>query len=292
MPRNEARWPADAVRAYVMRALVHRAGGPGRVVFLWLAVVVLATVPGSRTMAQPRAAPAEAGAVLLRRTKHFDTYLAPGSLRRVEALRLAARFEPTLEAAARRFGTPFTARERIYLLPPQQGVCAIRGLTFSSKREIRLYYGPGTDIDRLQAIVAHELVHQLQRERFGDRVHQAADLVLLEGWATLASDDFARTADGSEPRWQNRLREAVARGDVLPLTTDLGRDCRTTTRNAIYDQWASFVLFLQQRYGDDALDRVYRSARGRKAGSAGYQAIYGVPFAELETAWRAWVVTQ
>ncbi len=291
MPWNQARWLADAVRAYVVRALFHR-GGTGRVVFLWLAMIVLATVPGPRTAAQPRAAPVEAGAALLRRTRHFDIYLAPGSLRRVEALRLAARFEPTLEVVERRFGTPFTARERIYLFPPQRGICAIRGLTFSSKREIRLYYGPGSDIDRLQAIVAHELVHQLQRERFGDTVHQAADVVLLEGWATLASDDFARTADGSEPRWQNRLREAVARDELLPLTADLGRDCRTTTRNAMYDQWASFVHFLRQRYGDDALDQVYRSSRGRKAGSAGYQAVYSVPFAELEAAWRAWVVTQ
>ncbi len=229
---------------------------------------------------------------LLRRTQHFEVYLASGSLRRSEALRLAQRLEPTLAVVAKRFGTPFTARERIELLPPQRGVCAVRGLTFSQKRQIKLFYGPGTDIDRLQAILAHEFVHQLQRERFGDRVQQAADVILLEGWATVASDDFARTPDGAEPRWRARLRDVVARNELLPLTVDLERDCRTTTRNAIYDEWASFVDFLERQYGAEKLAAVYRSSVGRKAGSADYAAVYGTSFGELEAAWREWVVSE
>ncbi|HZG68130.1 MAG TPA: hypothetical protein VEZ12_15405 [Herpetosiphonaceae bacterium] len=242
---------------------------------------------------QAHAGPPEAAAPrLLRRTQHFEVYLAAGSLRRPEALRLVERLEPTLAAVAQRFGTPFTARERIELLPPQRGVCAVRGLTFSQKRQIRLFYGPGTDVDRLQAILAHELVHQLQRERFGDRVQQAADVILLEGWATLAGDDFARTPDGAEPRWRARLREVVARGELLPLAVDLDRDCRTTTRNSIYDEWASFVDFLERQYGAEKLAAVYRSSAGRKAGTADYAAVYGTSFGELEAAWRAWVVSQ
>lgn len=237
------------------------------------------------------AAPARA-LRLLRRTDHFQVYLQTGSLRRTEALRFARRLEPTMAAVARRFGTPFTARETLYLLPPQRGVCAIRGLTSSEKRQIRLYYGPGPDIDRMQSLIAHEFAHQLQRERFGDRVQQAADMILLEGWATLASDDFARTPDGAEARWRARLRDVVARGELLPLTVDLDQDCRTTTRNSIYDEWASFVDFLVQRSGADALTAVYRSSTGRKAGTADYLGVYGRSFGELEAEWRAWVVTQ
>ena len=117
-------------------------------------------------------------------------------------------------------------------------------------------------------------------------------MILIEGWAMVASDDFARTPDGAEPRWRARLREVVARNELLPLTVDLEQDCRTTTRNSIYDQWASFVDFLEKQYGSEKLAAVYRSGMGRKAGSADYMSVYGKTFAELETEWRAWVVSQ
>lgn len=230
--------------------------------------------------------------VLVRRTEHFSVYLARGSLARKEALDLVARLEPTLAAVSERFGTPFKGRERVDVLPPQRGACAIRGLTFSGKRQIKLFYGPGADLDRLQALVAHELVHQLQRERFGDRVQQTADVILLEGWATVASDDFARTPDGSEPRWRARMREQVRQNAILPLTVDLGKDCRTTTRNTIYDHWASFVAFLEAQYGQEALAAVYAQGRGRAAGSADYVKVYGKSFADLEGEWRGWVQSQ
>jgi hypothetical protein len=229
---------------------------------------------------------------LLRRTKHFDIYLAPGSLRRAEALQLTERLEPTLQSVAQRFGTSFDARERIELLPAQKGACAVRGLTFSSKRLIQLFYGPGSDIEQMQALVAHEFVHQLQRERFGDRAHRAADNILLEGWAMLASDEFARTADGAEPRWRARLREAVARNELQPLKVNLDRDCRTTTRNIMYVQWASFVDFLEQHYGNQALARVYSKGKGRTPGSADYANVFNKSFDELEADWRDWVVSQ
>lgn len=229
---------------------------------------------------------------LLRRTKHFDVYLAPGSLRRAEALALTDRLEPTLQAIEQRFGTAFDGRERVELLPAQKGACAVRGLTFSSKRLIQLFYGPGSDIEKMQALVAHEFVHQLQRERFGDRVHRVADNILLEGWAMVASDQFARTPDGSEPRWRSRLREVVARNELQPLQVNLNRDCRTTTRNSIYDQWASFVDFLEQRYGNDALARVYSKGKGRTPGTADYAGIFNKSFNDLEAEWRVWVVSQ
>ena len=271
-------------------ATLRRAGR--RAGLCWVLALLAVAGGASKASALPQAGRHEAAPPLLRRTARFDVYLATGSLRRVEALRLTGRLEATLEAVAQRFGTKFTARERIYLFPPQRGSCAIRGLTYSAKREINLYYGPGSDVDRVQALLAHELAHQLQREQFGDAVQRSADIILLEGWATVASDGFARTSDGSEPRWQNDLRAVIANGGLLPLRTDLNRDCRTTTRNVIYDEWASFVHFLELNYGRDALARLYQSSRGRQAGSADYAAIYGIPFKELEAAWRAWVVTQ
>lgn len=255
---------------------------------LMLSLILPVATPSE---AQPAARPA-AALRLLRRTEHFAVYLQTGSLRRAEALRLADRLEGTLAAVSERFGTPFNGRERVELLPPQKGACAVRGLTWSQKRLIQLFYGPGSDLDRLQAIMAHELVHQLQRERFGDKAHQAADIILLEGWATVASDDFARTPDGSEARWRARMRDTVRRGEILPLTVDLDQDCRTTTRNSIYDHWASFVDYLQGRYGAKAFADVYAQGTGRKAGTARYASVYGKSFAELEAEWRNWVVTQ
>jgi hypothetical protein len=238
------------------------------------------------------AASTRPAATLFYRTKHFDVYRARGAMSYNESLALSKRLESTMAGVSQRFGVPFEARERIDLLAPQRGECAVRGLTFSGKRLIQLFYGPGTDVNRMQVILAHEFVHQLQRERFGDRVHQAADIILLEGWATLTSDDYGRTADGKDVRWRVRLRDVVARGELLPLTVNLDRDCRTTTRNSIYDQWASFVDYLQQTYGTERLAQVYATGRGRNAGTADYQAVYGKAFAELEADWRVWVVGQ
>jgi hypothetical protein len=138
------------------------------------------------------------------------------------------------------------------------------------------------------AVLAHELFHQLQRDYYGERAHRRADVILLEGMATWGTRAFFADADG-QPRYRRRVRAALAAGELLPLTTSLERDCRTSTRNIIYDQWASFVEFLLATGGRERFDALYRASTGRVAGSADYRGVYGKTLAQLEADWRAWL---
>ncbi len=236
------------------------------------------------------AAPAMPGELAMR-TYSLDLYRSSGGLEAevVQALGLEA--EAAIVAGSQIVGEFLSGRVSISFEPPQRGPCAIRGITLSNERKIRLFYGPETDPQRVLGILAHELFHQLQRDYYGERDHRKADVILLEGMAVWGTADYFRQPDG-RPLYQHRVKEAEARGELLPLTTSLQADCRTTTRNNIYNQWASFVEFLVVTYGREQLDALYRSSSGRPAGSSNWPAVYGQSLAELEQAWLAWLAQQ
>lgn len=266
------------------------------------ALLSLAGPPQASTLAQARPtatpvpylggepAPGLRGELAMR-TYSLDLYRGEGGLtaRAVQALAMDA--EAAIQRMAPLAGGELTGRVAISFEAPQSGPCALRGLTLSNQRTIRLYYAPGTDRARVSGILAHELFHQLQHDAYGERDHRKADVILLEGMAAWGTAAFFQTPDG-EPQYRARVREALRAGELLPLTTSLERDCRTTTRNNIYNQWASFVEYLERTYGRARLDAAYRSSTGRPAGSADYRGVYGKPLADLEREWRAWVETQ
>jgi hypothetical protein len=188
-------------------------------------------------------------------------------------------------------GSGLRGRVSIRFEPEQRGVCAIRGLTQSAERTIRLFYAPETNQSRMVAILAHELAHQLQHDYYGTAIHRKSDIILLEGMAVWLSRAYFSDANG-QPHYRRQVAQALAEDALLPLTTSLEADCRTTTRNYIYDEWASFVEYLVERYGREHLDAAYRAGRGRAAGTADYKAVYGISFARLEAGWRDWLKRQ
>jgi hypothetical protein len=228
---------------------------------------------------------------LAMRTYSLDFYRGAGGLDAAVVRGLAMRAEAAAVAGSQVVGGFLTGRVAIGFEAPQTGPCALRGITLSNQRTIRLFYAPGTDPERVAAILAHELFHQLQHDYYGERDHRKADVILLEGmavWGTAASFP----TEAGEPSYRARVREALAAGAILPLTTSLQADCRTTTRNSVYQQWASFVEYLVLTYGRERLDAAYRSSTGRPAGSADYGGVYGKSLAELEREWLAWAATQ
>jgi hypothetical protein len=203
-------------------------------------------------------------------------------------LELAPDFEEAIERVGLRLRAQLSGRVAISFEPPQSGPCALRGLTRSHERMIQLYYGPDTSRQLILPIVAHELAHELQHDYYGWDAHRRSDTILLEGQATWASADYSRDADG-RPTWASAAEQALAQGQLLPLATDLARDCRRTTRNAAYTGWASFVDFLIVTYGRERFDRLYRSEGGRAPGSADYAGVYGKALAVLDQEWRVWL---
>lgn len=268
-----------------------------------LLIALAAVLPHATAAAQP-ARPAPTPAPLLAgepaprlagdlamRTFSLDLYRSRGGLTAAAVRELAMAAEESLQRGGVVVGGYLTGRVAISFEAPQTGPCALRGITLSNQRTIRLFYAPGTDTGRVGAILAHELFHQLQHDYYGELDHRKSDVILLEGMAVWGTAGYFSTAEG-EPRYRANVRAAHQAGELLPLTTSLERDCRTTTRNVIYDQWASFVEYLDVSYGRDRLDAAYRSSSGRPAGSSDYRSVYGKPLPQLEREWREWAAGQ
>jgi hypothetical protein len=266
--------------------------------FLMLALLLLSNVAQPTPQPTPTPVPylggepaPRLGGQLAMRTYSLDLYRSPGGLPAATVQALGLEAERTLIDGGAVIGGGLSGRVAISFEPPQRGPCAIRGITLSNQRTIRLFYAPGSDPARVAGILAHELFHQLQHDYYGERDHRKADVILLEGMAVWGTAAYFQTADG-EPLYRARVREALARDELLPLTTDLQADCRTATRSSIYNQWASFVEYLERTYGRAKLDEAYRSSTGRPAGSSAYQRIYGKSLAELERDWLVWLARQ
>jgi hypothetical protein len=227
---------------------------------------------------------------LITSTARLDLYRIEGGLTITTLLNLAPRFEQAIDRVSERMGARLLGRVALSFEPPQRGPCALRGLTLSHQRLIRLYYAPNTAEDRVLAIVAHELAHEHQHDYYGWPAHQRSDSILLEGQATWASGDYALDPQG-RPSWQSAAEQALAEGSLLPLDISLEADCRTTTRNSAYVGWASFVAFLLSK--DRArFDTLYRSGRGHRPGAADYLGVYGKSLHDLDQEWRVWLREQ
>jgi hypothetical protein len=227
---------------------------------------------------------------LISSTTRLDLYRIEGGLTITTLLKLAPQFEQAIDRVGARMGAQLSGRIALSFEPAQRGPCALRGLTLSHQRIIRLHYAPETPEQRVLAIVAHELAHELQHDYYGWPAHQKSDLILLEGQATWASGDYALDAQG-QPSWQSAAEIALAEGNLLPLDVSLEADCRTATRNSAYTGWASFVAFLMEA-GRERFDALYRSGGGHRPGVADYTGIYGKSLHELDQDWRIWLAQQ
>jgi hypothetical protein len=224
-------------------------------------------------------------------TYSLDLYRLPGALSPEAVQRLGLAAEEAIANGGGILGAGLTGRVAVRFEPPQSGPCALRGITLSNDRIIRLFYAPDTDEARVRGILAHELFHQLQHDYYGERDHRKADVILLEGMAVWGTAAYFPGASG-RPLYHERAKLALAEGRLLPLTTSLEADCRSTTRNDIYNQWASFVEYLSLTYGREQLDAAYRSSTGRPAGSSDWARVYGRPLSALEQDWVAWLSRQ
>jgi hypothetical protein len=231
------------------------------------------------------------GGELVVSTHSVDFYRLPGSLTASEVRAISSAVEASIASGSTMMKTNLAGRVALRFEPPQTGICAIRGLTLSNQRTIRMFYGPGSNLRNIEAILAHEFVHQLQHDYYGARDHLRSDIILLEGMAMWGSSPYYLD-DSGQPQYHANARTAMQEDILLPLTTSLQADCRTSTRNFIYDQWGSFVEYLLLTYGRERFDAVYANSAGRPPGSASYEAVYGKSLAQLEAEWLAWLAAQ
>lgn len=215
---------------------------------------------------------------------NLDIVIDDGLFDPDEEARVAAELERALAYVSERFGSGPSGRIRAYI--GTEASCGLHGIAYTIDRTTQVF--TCRDLPRVRAvnIMAHEFVHQLAQDRYGDR-HLAADMILLEGTATWGAGAYWL---GNAPNFAAFVRPLVADGSALPLATSyVGRP--VADMNTLYYQWASFVEFLVEVYGRDRFDAIYVSGNS-EPGSADYAGVYGKNLSELETEWRAWVLRE
>jgi hypothetical protein len=161
--------------------------------------------------------------------------------------------------------------------------CSLRGAAYTQDRRAHVFTCNDLPSSRAVAILAHEFVHQLAADHYGDS-ERTADTLLAEGLATWAAGKYWR---GDHPDFRSYVRAQRAAGVSYPL------QAKTTVADseamdAIYYQRASFVLFLIDTYGREMFDEVYRTGNFA-AGSASYNTVYGMSIDQLEKKWQDWL---
>jgi hypothetical protein len=200
--------------------------------------------------------------------------------------RLAAELDRALSYVVARFGTSPRAQIDAYI--GWEPGCGLHGIAYTSERTTQVFTCPDLPRARAVNIMAHEFVHQLAHDRYGD-AHLAADMILLEGVATWGAGDYWLAGERS---FGSMVRPWVQAGTALPLATSyIGRPIGDM--NTLYYEWGSFVEFLVDVYGRDTFDALYISGDGTQLpGASDYVGVYGKDLGQLEQEWRAWVLTQ
>ncbi|GAB4202265.1 MAG: hypothetical protein OHK0022_25290 [Roseiflexaceae bacterium] len=210
----------------------------------------------------------------------FDLSVDPG-LYAGQHEALASEVQQALAYVTQRFGSAPSGRFTVAVI--QEPGCGIHGLAYTDRRVVQVFTCPSIERRRAVAILAHEIVHQLAHDRYG-QPHLSADLILAEGVATWGAGSYWL---GGQPDFRAFVRAQRAAGQFYPLATHYqGRSI--AAMNALYYQWASFVDFLIATYGRERFDQLYVSGNSAP-GSANYQGIYGKPLDALEREWIDWL---
>jgi len=217
-------------------------------------------------------------------TERLDLYVGLRTFTPEQIATAAPRLEQLLRENERRIGTVLDSRVSIAFYRPALAPDRdTRGIAYTEHGRAEVYYRPDEDLDRAMIIATHELAHHLQAQRYGSRTQQRADIILLEGMATWITGDIWLSRSGA-PSWKMRARQIEAAGVPLRLL-----DAHRYGSDNAYELWASFVDFLVERYGWEKLDALYRSGRGRAAGSADYAGTLGCNLGIVADEWRAWI---
>jgi len=158
---------------------------------------------------------------------------------------------------------------------PQPLGLGVRGFSDVAKGYVyQLYDGSGDSLDR-RYITAHEMGHMVAYKKWG----AGANLMLIEGLAMYASDEFLRQAgfitldDFAVAANQQKRLVSIAQLSTAPEAEFNGR----LTGRVNYDLAGSFVSWLIETYGLDKFGVVYTTGR--------YVPVYNKTLEQLNQEW-------
>lgn len=222
---------------------------------------------------------------LVAQTARLDLYVGTKTFDEAQIAALSSQIEQLLRNDEARLGTTLDHRVSLgFYRPALAPFKGVRGMAYTDQHRAELFYDTGEDMQRAATVVAHELGHHLEAQRYGDDVQRRADTMLHEGLATWLVGErwFGRYGARS---WRDRARQIHAKGLPRQLLT-AEESCGA---NNAYELWASFTDFLIQRYGWEKFDELYRSGQGRAPGSSNYERVLGTSLEDVANEWRAWV---
>jgi len=180
--------------------------------------------------------------------------------------------------------TSMELKEPVTVLFSSEQGCNFNGVAYTDIRRIILYVCPDITLERATAILAHEFVHQLAADHYGEP-HYDADLMLSEG---LAQWGTGRYTLGDLPDFRTLVQQHYP-NDLLPLAIDSREVESYVIVRHLYDQWASYVEWIIATEDRDAFDQLYVGGEKRQPGSAPYQRVLGMPLDTAEQHWQTWL---
>ncbi len=233
------------------------------------------TQPAASADAPPDGATLVAGSLVL--------YTAPGSYSPEQLHSMAPALTEALEYVETRTGMQLAGP--IAVTFEGRDTCGVDAAAYTERRSIIVYACADLPARRAVNILAHEYVHQLAHDRFGE-AHLRADLALSEGLATWGAGRYWL---GEEAHFRGFVQRHYASA-LLPLGSHY-RDYGTIdAMNRLYYEWAALVEYIKQTRGDEAFDRLYASGSGAHPNSADYSGVLDIDLPGLEAAWQAWLV--
>lgn len=172
----------------------------------------------------------------------------------------------------------------IAIIFDRRASCGLDGAAYTERRLIMLYACADMPANRAINILAHEFVHQLAYDHYGE-AHMQADLILSEGLATWGAGKYWL---GREDDFRGFVQHNYAT-HLLPLGAHYHDYGTIDAMNRLYYQWASLVDFVITTRGRAAFDTLYRSGHGMQPNTADYRGVLGADLAGIEQQWKEWL---
>lgn len=215
-------------------------------------------------------------------TAHYQFFDPEGAHAATIAL-LAAEAEEIYAYLVARTGLEAEAIIPVVVQTQADSECAARGVAYREGRRISLFARPTTPPAQLLLILAHESAHILHMPR----TNADLDVNLVEGFAHWASLRYWSDWSGATS-FDDPVRGYLAEGRFLALDNPPA-DCTIAGRDIIYNERASFVGYLIDRYGLDAFLLASGTSvplrRPTLAYIADYEAVYGKSLTTLLDEW-------
>ena len=236
-------------------------------------------------------------------SQHFVFFLDENNLGLATQMdEIADELEQVYVYVTQRVSASIEGKTEVTFRQPSTDPCPARGMAewSPSQTRITIYADEGTSREQILGAAAHEVGHLIQFQHFDSG---PADPILLEGWATWAAGSYWAAWQGIAS-FDEGVRSYLQDGRFIPIADpDLqkliyGSEGCLEHRDVVYTEWASFLDYLIDQYGFDALLSLIAAnfptmptieaaveATGVSYHEANYQAVYGRTLQELEADW-------